>query len=370
MSVVISILIAVVIFGLIITVHEFGHYIAAKKNDVLVLEFAIGMGPILLKKQGKETLYTLRAFPLGGFCKMLGDMDDDSDKPRALSGKKVWQRLIISASGALLNFLLAFIVLVLIVAFTNSRSAEIWRVAEGSPAEAAGLLPDDRIIRANGFRVNVHEDLMLALNVFSPGEADLVVMRNGEQQNIVISPRHYPEENVWRIGVNLHVVNGMFASPIDGAVRTASLGETLQIAAGRGLNFANTTIMTVRMLVTGQLSINDLYSPIGVTALIGESVSELIDPGEEAASIPFGQRLAFLVNFAAILCALISVNVGVFNLLPFPALDGGRIVFLIIEGIRRKPVPVHIEAWVHSIGMILLLLLAGFVIFSDIFSLM
>lgn len=345
------ILISVLLFVMIIVVHEFGHFIMAKLCGVRVNEFAIGMGPKIFKKQGKETLYTIRCIPIGGFCSMEGE-DTESDDPRAFCSKKVWQRFLIVVAGAVFNIVLGLIFMIIITAQSSAyASTTISYFAEDSITNQGenALQIGDKVLEVNGYKVYCAQDLEFGLQ-FDPdnnGKMDFTVLRDGKKVNLSgVNFKTREDENYGQI-----TVIDFKVLPIERNVWTVIKQSSLNTFSSIRMIF-----YSLFRLITFQSGANELAGPVGTATIIGEVASA-------------GFKIDFMsgINNILNIMALITVNLGIFNLLPIPALDGGRLVFLIIEGIRRKPIK---HEWVaHSIGFALLILLMLFVTYNDIIRL-
>ncbi|MCL2857603.1 MAG: site-2 protease family protein [Oscillospiraceae bacterium] len=342
------ILIAIFAFGLLIFVHELGHFLAAKKGGIQVNEFAMGMGPKLISFTRGETTYSLRAFPIGGFCAMEGE-DEESDEynPRAFGNVKLRNRFVAMAAGSVMNLLLGFILLTILTANMNLIATnQIARFHEDATSDA-WLMEHDTITRINGSRVRSANDIRYEFTRSRDGVLDIEVIREGERVELTgVTFPMYEFEGVTVLVSDL-IFFGVQPTPLN----------VVQ-------NAFNWTASVVRMvwgslvdLVTGRFGFNQISGPIGLTVTIGETVATGVERGglREGAL-----NLIFLVS-------VISINLGIFNLLPFPALDGGRIIFLLIEGVRRKPVPAKYESAVNTVGFALLIGLIIVVTFNDIF---
>ena len=348
MTTVALILIGILLFALIIFVHEFGHFIFAKIFNVYVIEFAIGMGPAIFKVQKGETLYSLRLIPMGGYCKLEGE-DEKSDSPRAFSNKPKLQRLIILAAGAIMNLLLGFIVVLsmnLAYGADSFATTTIGKVVENTPAYTAGLKEGDKIVSLNGHKINIRSEFM----VYNDKESmDLTVKRGKEKLNFKVTPKNYlldkdghiikesSEEGSYKlIGIEFKLAEKTFLNTL-----TNSFFESVFIG--------KTIFLSLKDLVSGSVSPDNLSGPIGI-------VNEI----NTAAKIG--------IEYLLYLMALITINLGIFNLLPIPALDGGRIIFILIEMIIGKPVSQKYEGIIHAIGFLLLILLMIYVTGNDIFK--
>lgn len=352
----VSIVIAILVFGVIIIVHEFGHFIAAKKSGVKVHEFAIGMGPKMFSKQHGETKYSLRILPIGGYCKMEGE-DSSSEDERAFCKKSVPKRIVIIVAGALMNLILGFIFIVIMTSMSDTyASTTVSWFEDNSMSQASGLQIGDRVTSINGMHIFTDTDFAYQLQSDKDGVFDMTVIRNGEKkelENIKFSMIE-DENEKGELLKSLHI--DFKVEPIQ-----RSFKSVVSQSWRRSVSYARLIWVSLGDLVTGQYKINDLSGPVGIVSAISDVVSnETTESG-----IDWTALLENLFSMAA----LISINVGIFNLLPLPALDGGRLVFLIIEGIRKKPVPAEKEGMVHFIGLALLMLLMLYVSFNDIIKL-
>lgn len=349
----IYILIGILLFGLLIAVHEGGHFLTAKLLGVQVNEFAIGMGPALLSFQRGETQYSLRAFPVGGYCAMEGE-DEASDNPRAFSRKAPWRKVIILAAGSVMNFLAGFLLVALLFGMAGSYAVPVIRdFAEGFPLEGEqGLLPGDRILSVNGHKVSVYSDVTAQLGAAGGQPMDLVVERAGEKvtlSDLPLEPRDYTVdgETVKMYGLYFQVEEVTFPGLMVQSWNTCWY-------------FARAVWSGLVMLVSGQVGLNDLSGPVGIVSYLGEA-------GSQGGSVAAGlQNVCYLI-------ALIAVNLAIMNLLPLPALDGGRIFLLLVGEVWflfcGKKLDPKYEAWIHAAGFFLLILLMVVVTFSDILKL-
>ena len=341
MSTVISIISAVLIFCVIVVVHEFGHFIVARKCGIDVQEFAIGMGPVIFKKQGKHTLFTLRLLPLGGFCSM-GE-DEESDNENSFRNKSVWRRIAVIAAGAIMNLILGFILSIIIFLVAGKVTTTIIaEIVPGSGCETAGMAVGDRITKVNGLHIFTANDIIYELRNDEDGVLDFVVERDGEKLTF----------NGVKFGLTVDEETGERVLNYDFKVymKNMTAAELLPAAANKFMYYSRLILMSLRDLISGKYGLNNLQGPVGIVTVISESAQES------------GFDIGYLLDIAM----LISVNVGIFNLLPLPALDGGRLVFLIIEAIRRKPIKAETEGMVHFAGFALLMLLMIIVTFNDV----
>lgn len=349
MSVILNIILFILILGVIVFIHEFGHFIFAKLNGVYVYEFAIGMGPKLFCKKGKETEYSLRAIPIGGFCQLAGeDLDEDDAKKvpknKRLQSKKVWQRFLIMFFGAGNNFISAILILffIALVWGGSTMSPTITQVTEEYPAYEAGMQAGDVIKEINGHKIKTSDDISLYLAIADPTEKSTFVVEkeNGYEVTYKFKAKKVKEDGetsyVYGIGMQQEKTKG-FVNAIKYTVKkTGSIFKQMAI--------------TVGYLFTGGIKLNQLSGPVGIYSIVGETSKAGIS------------NVLYLVAF-------LSINVGFINLLPFPAFDGGHILFLIIEAIKGSPVKPEVEEKIHGIGMLLLLLLMVIITINDIINL-
>ena len=381
---VLKILAALFIFGIIIMVHEWGHFLVAKWMKVRVNEFAIGMGPKLVSWGKGETRYSLRLFPIGGFCAMEGE-DDGAPTPAAMGGnadrdvadaengvadaengatvtesdsgsfaeKPVWRRILIVVAGATMNLILGFLVLFCTFAFCQTKAANgkayfnstsIAELPEDSSAYETGLRVGDTVLRVNGKRIATDMDLSMLMQSDEDGVLSMVVRRDGEKVTLpAVKFRLATDEE-----------SGTRYLTYDFKVQAIERNAwtTLKQAGKMEYSMAVMVWRSLGDLLSGRYGLNDLSGPVGTVDYIGDAVSQ-------AVTLDGLRTLLTLI-------ALITINVGVFNLLPLPALDGGRLLFLIIEGVTRKKIPAKYEGIVHFIGLLLLFALMIVVTFSDI----
>ena len=339
----------IVILGGIVLVHEFGHFIFSKMFGVYVYEFSIGMGPKLLhyKKEGGETEYCLRLIPIGGFVSLAGeDADDNSKIPkeRMLYSKPVWQRFLIMIAGAMNNFIAAFVLLFLIGLIWGSVSTKpiVANVNPEYPAFAAGIEKGDTILKIDNHKVSSWSEVQLYIGISEGKEMTFTLKdTNNKIREVKVTPETITNEE----GNKSYVVG-------------ISLDNTVKHGSANALSYAgNTTIglyklmlTTLKQLFVGGVSVKDLSGPVGIYTVVDSQAKQGI------------QSIIYLT-------AYLSMNVGVINLLPFPAFDGGRVLFLIIEKIRRKPIKREVEGMVNTIGFGLLMLLMIYVTFNDILRL-
>ncbi len=336
-----QIILAILAFGMLVIVHEFGHFITAKRGGVQVNEFWIGMGPTLLKKEHNGTLYCLKLLPFGGACVMEGE-DEDSESEHAFGKASLPRRMLIVAAGALMNFLVGFLIVLAVIQPNGPNGGYIVSTIDSvnpasTAAAAGGLQAGDEILEVDGYNILMRSDFEIALARGADTTYEVVVRRDGEKITlpaVVLEATIEGEDGRKMIGLT-------FAEQPD------SIGMHINMAVRTSVNYARMVWASLGMLVTGQVGVDQLSGPVGVAEVMATTASYSI--------------AAFLQ-----LVAFISINLGVINLLPLPALDGGRLVFLILEGIRRKPVPAKYEGYIHAAGLMLLLALMVYVTGQDI----
>ncbi|ADU22612.1 M50 family metallopeptidase [Ruminococcus albus] len=346
-----SIIVAVVIFSLIITIHEFGHFIAAKANGVKVNEFAIGMGPALFKKKKGETLYALRIFPIGGYCAMEGE-DTESADGKAFCQKAVWRRMIIVVAGVCMNLILGLILIMVQTCMSDAiATTTISKFEDKAVSQQTGLKVDDKIIAINGMRIFTSTDMSYKFSTDDDGVYDMVVVRNGKRVSLkdVKLATSVNEEGQMSIHYDFWVEPQEVTA---GSVVTQAFKQTATDARLIYISLAD--------IIRGKYSLKDMSGPVGIVDSIGDVIDSERD--EKTGKINWKSLMYSILYFSS----FISINVGVFNILPLPALDGGRFIFLLLEAIRRKPVPPEKEGMVHTIGMAALLLLMVVITVSDI----
>ncbi|HBK86570.1 MAG TPA: RIP metalloprotease RseP [Firmicutes bacterium] len=332
-------LMAVVMIGVLVFAHELGHFLAAKANGILVLEFAVGMGPILFTRQFGETRYSLRLLPIGGFARMAGeDQDDDNNlipDSRRYDKKPIYARALVSIAGPLTNFLVAILIFAVVFMFVGVPSSEplIGVVAPDWPAAEAGLLAGDRIVSISGVAVGSWQDIQAEITARPDQVLDLVLERAGEQVSLQVAPRTDTESGRPQIGIGPSIDRFSFLGSI-----SMGLQETVW--------FTKQIVELLVNMVTGKIPAEGA-GPIGMIVMVGQ-----------VAATGFINLLTF--------AAIISIQLGLFNLLPIPALDGSRLVFFAIEAVRGKPIDPEKENFVHFLGFVLLMAFMVLITFKDL----
>ena len=333
-------IVAVLVFVLLIVIHEFGHFIAAKICGVRVNEFAVGFGPKLFKKKFGETLYAVNLVPLGGYCAMEGEDETSSDE-RAFCNKGPLKRLFIVANGAIFNLILGLIIVAItLIPSDKFSSTTIAKFTDTAVSSQHGLQVGDEILSVDGRKIFTTYDLSYSFTGVDDGAVDMVVKRNGEKVELKnVKFQTETENDISYVKVDFYVL-GVEKTPL------TFIKQTVDTA------IANCRVVWFSLidLITGKYGLSAMSGPVGITAAIG-SVAK-----------------TNLFNILPIM-ALITINLGIFNLLPLPALDGGRIIFILIELITRKPVPQKYEGLVHTIGLVVLLAFMLLVTAKDIISL-
>lgn len=429
MQTAISIIIALLIFGLLVLIHEFGHFIVAKKNGVVVNEFSIGMGPRIFSRVAKSgTRYSVKILPLGGSCAMLGE-DEDNEEEGSFNSKSIWARMAIIFAGPFFNFILAFVLALVVIGFVGADISYVTSVDENSPAYEAGLRTGDRITNYNGAHATLGREIYLEdyVNPLDGSEISISFVRDGEEKTIRYTP---DTEKKYMVGMNYTasdaqaeitkvnngsamdeagVQSGDVVTEIDGTKITtgkqmseyivahpfgdkdvnmtvkrngkeidvvikpqmteiADSGFTYNLGRekqsfGGVIKYSVTEVRyeivsvlkSLKMLVTGKVSANEVSGPVGIVDVIGDTYTSAKSEG-------VAMTILTLLNLAIML----SANLGVMNLLPIPALDGGRLFLYLIEIVTRRTIPKEKEGMIHFIGFILLMALMVFLVFNDI----
>lgn len=330
------ILIAILFFELIIIVHEGGHYVAARLMKIKVNEFSIGMGPKIFQLERKGTKYSLRWILFGGYCSMEGE-NEESDDSSAFVNKKVWQRIFVVVAGAFMNLVLGFIIILIIVSSQNLvGTPQVAKFEEGARSQSTGLQVGDVIKSIDGMRVYSTNDISTGLTRSPDDTVDLVVDRNGETVKLSVTfateeyeGKQYISMDFWLRGVN------------------KTVGNVLSQTFKESMSYARMVFLSLHDLLVGRYGISDMSGPVGAVSVVSTAVKTSI-------------------NSVLRIMALLTINIGLFNLFPIPALDGWRLFVLIGEGITRKKLPQKAEYLINAIGLAVLLVFMCFVTFSDI----
>lgn len=333
-----SIIISVLVFSVVIIVHEFGHFIIAKLSGIKVNEFSIGMGPKLVSVTKGDTDYSIRAFPIGGFVAMEGE-DEESEAEGSFTSVPVQNRIAVVVAGAVMNMILGFAVLCFLTAMQPSiTSRTVSSFYEGAMTQQTGLQVGDEIVAINGRKCYVANDIIYEFARTQNGTADFTVIRDGVKTELEdVTFETYTDENGYQ-----QMVIDFTVQPI-----TKTVFSVMQEAVNWTISIARMVFLSLVDLVSGRVAINQMSGPVGIVSTISEAVS-------------YGYESVLMI------LAMITINLGVFNLLPFPALDGGRLVFLLLELVRGKPINQKYEILVNTAGMLMLLAFMVFVTFSDV----
>lgn len=339
-----NILLAVFVIGLLIFSHELGHFLLAKKNGIGVTEFSLGMGPRLAGFTRGETRYSLKLIPFGGSCMMIGE-DEASDEENAFNQKSVWARISVVAAGPIFNFIFAFLLSIIVIGSVGIDKPELTGVMEEFPAEEAGIQAGDTITRLGKKNISIYREVSLFMatnDVTKPIPVEYE--RDGEIYTTTIQPKFSEEYNSYMLGIQ-----------VSGFRERTGAWDTIRYSFHEVKFWINYTLTSLKMLVSGQVSAENVSGPVGMVSAVNDLVEQ---------SKPDGMFYVFLniANF----CILLSANLGVLNLLPIPAMDGGRLVFLFLEAVRGKPIDREKEGMVHMVGLVLLMILMVVVLFNDV----
>lgn len=340
------IVIGVLLFGFVVFFHELGHFLMAKFSGIRVNEFSLGMGPKLFGFQKGETLYALRLLPIGGFCAMEGEDEESSDE-RAFGNKPVWRRFLVVVAGGVFNIILGFVMMIIVLAPQETFSTTTFsKFTEGSATQAAGAQVGDRIVEIDGYAVYTDRDLSFAMAMSDPKAVHITVERD----------RQRVELNEFALKTQV-LEDGTEVPALDFYVlpEYRSLSCVMRRAFTDTFSMARMVIESLKGLLTGRFGLNEIAGPVGTAQAISQAAGAGLAEG-------FGQAVSNIV----VMMVMITVNLGIINLLPLPALDGGRLLFLIWEGVTRRPVPARYEGYVHAAGFILLIGLMVLVTFHDI----
>ena len=344
-----TLLFAILLFSILIFVHELGHFLAAKASGVRVNEFSLFMGPAIFKKQVGDTLYALRCIPIGGYCAMEGE-DQDTDDPHSFQKAAWWKRLIILVAGSFMNLVAGFLILAVVFAPAKQLLMPVIDAAEPgcTVVREDGLHVGDEILKLDGEKIYVQSDFSTLLQL-NPGDVhDIVVMRNGEKlefNDYVMEKHLFPGEETERFGFSF-------------AIEDATFANKLKYIWNTGINVVRSVRLSLKMIFSGQAGLKDMTGPVGIVQIMSDTAAN------SATAMDAFYNMLYFGGF-------IAINLAVMNLLPIPALDGGRVVGLLltcaIEGITRKKLDPKYEGYIHGAGMVLLLGLMALIFFKDIF---
>lgn len=342
----------IVIFGVVVVAHEFGHFLLAKANGIHVEEFSVGMGPRILSFKKGGTVYALRLFPIGGACMFEGEdgrpSEGESEGEGSFLKASVWGRISTVVAGPVFNFILAFVIALIMVNMEDIiaiRDPVATQVVDGSPAQEAGLRDGDRIVSLNGEKLGLYQEISLYMQAsYSGGDVEVVYERDGARYTTTVTPRYAEEAGIYQLGIS----NSEYIQP-KGI-------ETLKYAWYEMRYSVKATFKSLGMISRGKVTRKDVAGPVGIAVnVVGKTYDTVKSYGWESV-------LLSMLN----IMLMLSVNLGILNLLPVPALDGGRLVFLLLEVIRGKPVPPEKEGMVHFAGLMFFMVLMVVIFFNDL----
>lgn len=339
-----GIIIAIFIFSFIVFFHELGHFLAAKKQGIEVFEFSIGMGPVLLSKMYRGTKYCIKLFPFGGSC-MMGEDDGEGEQRGNFHQKTAFQRALVIVAGAGFNFLLAFLLGILLVSMRGYDAPVIQEVQEGFPAKEAGLMQGDRIVKMGNRKIHLYREILIYNQLHQGKKVELTFERKGERHTVFITPKK-GEEGYYRLGL------------LGGEQKKGGFLTAFKYGAYEVRFSIVNTIEGLKMLLTRKIGVKEMSGPVGIVTAVDKTYQS---------SKEYGLQMVIIQLLGISL--LLSANLGVMNLLPLPALDGGRLVFLVLEMIRGKKIPPEKEGYVHLVGIVLLMGLMVFILFHDVYRL-
>lgn len=342
-----GIILAIIVFSVIVIIHELGHFLLAKKNGIQVFEFALGMGPILVSKKFGETVYAIKLLPLGGSCMMGEDgLEEDGIPQGNFNEKSVWARFSVIVAGPVFNFLLAFIISLIVVSWGGYDPSVVGYVTEDSPADEAGIEVGDEIIELNGSSMHLWREVSLFNQFNDYDELEVTYKRDGEVNTVIIYTEYSEESGKKVMGVSS-------AGYVKGNVF-----EVVEYSAYTVKYWIDLVMKSLKMLITGNVGLNDMSGVVGIVDVMDETYE---------VTIVYGVSTMVLSMMNMVI--LLSANLGVMNLLPIPALDGGRLVFLIVEAIRKKRLSPEKEGMIHLVGFVFLMGLMVIIMFNDIVKL-
>ncbi len=343
-----GIILAIFVFSAIIIIHELGHFLLAKANKIRVDEFSLGLGPTLFGKQIGETKFSLKLLPFGGAC-MMGEDDVEDMSEGSFNSKSVWARISVIVAGPVFNLVLGWILCVIMVVWVGYIAPVVTGVEPGYSAEEQGMQEGDVITKIDGKRIHLWDEISLKnLTNVNSKPMEITYLRDGKETTIIVEPRQLENDLFPRMGIS---------GPSE-RTRTGII-SSLQYGAYTVKYWIDYTFESLKMLVTGQAGIKDLSGPVGIVNVVDDVYQNSIQYGIK-------NLILNMMNF----CILITANLGILNLLPIPALDGGRLVFLILEAIRGKRISPEKEGMVHFAGFVALMVLMVIVMYNDIMKIL
>lgn len=343
-----TIILFILIFGVVVISHEFGHFLLAKANGIHVVEFSVGMGPTLWGFNKGDTKYSIKLFPIGGACMFEGEDGVETENGESSEGSflkaNVWARISSVVAGPLFNFILGFIISLILVNFIYFRDVTATEVVEGGPAQEAGMQAGDRILALDGERIYLYDEIYLFSLTTDGSEVPVRYERDGKEYETQVTPMYDEATGRYLLGVSMgdeKVIKGL---------------DHVKYAWYEIRYCVKSVWKSLGMLVTGKVGREDVAGPVGIAVnVVGKTYDDAKQYGWQSVVLS-------MLNITLML----SINLGILNLLPLPALDGGRLVFLILEVIRGKPVPPEKEGMVHFIGLVFFMILMVLILFNDI----
>lgn len=343
-----GIIVAILLFSFIVIFHELGHFLLAKANKIRVDEFSLGLGPTIIGKKIGETKFSLKLLPFGGAC-MMGEDDADDMSEGSFNSKSVWARISVIIAGPAFNLLLAWILCFIMIMWIGYSAPVISDVEEGYAAAESGMQTGDVITKVNGRNVYLWDEISLYNQMNLTGEnIEITYERDGAEYTVSLEPRMLGEDAYPRMGIKGYAER----------TRTGIFGS-VQYGFYMVRYWVNYTFESLKMLVTGQVGIKQMSGPVGIVSMVDQTY-------QQAAAVNIQSVILSMMNFGILLTA----NLGIMNLLPIPALDGGRLVFLVVEAVRGKRIPPEKEGFVHFLGFAALMLLMVVVLFNDVMRLL
>lgn len=357
---ILSVILTLIIFTIIVVIHEFGHFFVAKRCNVLVEEFAVGMGPKILGKKIGETEYTIRILPLGGFCRM-SDEKPENENRIGFNDAAVLQRIAICIAGPVMNFVLALIIMIIMSMGTGIDTIEILSVIPGSGAESVGIRPGDKIIEFDNHSIHTKDELEFYKEKTGNKAVDVVVKRNGKKLRLNLVPTFDTENQRYLLGVSMNYKAPLFnmTNTDFSGINKGRITEYISDGYWSSYSLVKLTALGFIDMITAKINVQELSGPIGVTAVVDDVYTT---------SVEYGFNIVILSIMS--LMALLSANLGVINLLPLPAIDGGKILIYLIELITGYRLPKEKEAYISLVGFVLIMGFGIYIAFNDIIKLM